>query len=163
MNTLVRKADREITDISKINALLEKAKILHLGLVDGDFPYIVPLHYGFEYCDEKNRHVFYMHGAKEGHKIDLIETCAKACVEIETDVELISGGDIPCMYGSFYSSYIGRGEVSIVEDMEEKKHGLNLLMLAQTGRSFEFTEQMISSAAVIKVSVDSYTAKAKMK
>lgn len=66
----MRRKDREIKETDEILRIAESAKILHLGLSDGDFPYVVPLHYGFEYTDKAL--VFYTHGAADGHKINLI-------------------------------------------------------------------------------------------
>ncbi len=42
----MRRKDREITDIETIRSILDKAKVLHLAMIDGDRPYVVPLHYG---------------------------------------------------------------------------------------------------------------------
>ncbi len=161
MNKDIRRADRAVTDREQVIKIVDAAKILHLGLIDGSFPYVVPLHYGYEY--ENDTFTFYMHGAKVGHKIDLIQKNSNACIELETDVELDPAGDIPCKYGSFYSSMIGQGQASIVEDLEEKKRALTLLMLNQTGREFEFNDAMVSSVAIIKVVAKEYTAKARKK
>ncbi|MCD8019917.1 MAG: hypothetical protein LUF92_10165 [Clostridiales bacterium] len=51
----------------------------------------------------------------------------------------------------------------MVDDVEEKKRALNLLMENQTGRTFAFTEKMVESVAVIKVEISKYTAKARVK
>lgn len=102
-----------------------------------------------------------MHGAKKGHKIDLIKNAPNVFVEIETDVVLDSGESIPCKYGSFYSSFMGRGKANIIENLQEKRHGLQLLMRNQTDLDFDFTERMISTVAVIRVDIEQYTAKAK--
>lgn len=45
----MRRKDREITDINEILNMIDKTKILHLGLFDKGYPYIVPLHYGYVY------------------------------------------------------------------------------------------------------------------
>ncbi|WP_333492846.1 pyridoxamine 5'-phosphate oxidase family protein [Streptococcus infantarius] len=68
----MRRRDRQVTDLAEIKEIVEKNMILHLGLFDKEFPYVVPLHYGYEYDEGKNQFIFYMHGAKQGHKIDLI-------------------------------------------------------------------------------------------
>ena len=39
--------EREITDIPEILKILDKSKIVHIGLVDGDEPYVVPMNYGY--------------------------------------------------------------------------------------------------------------------
>ena len=56
----MRRKDREVTNIIEILQIIEKAKVLHLALFDADYPYIVPLHYGYEYtegglCDGSDR------------------------------------------------------------------------------------------------------------
>ncbi|MDD7769953.1 pyridoxamine 5'-phosphate oxidase family protein [Suipraeoptans intestinalis] len=159
----MRRKDREVTDTQEILRIVDKAQILHLGLLDGKFPYIVPLHYGYEYEKEKHNLIFYMHGSREGRKLDLIQMNPNACVELECDIELVSGGDNPCTYGSTYASVIGKGYAEIIEDPYEKMKGLQLLMENQTGRKFEISEKMASSVSVIKVSLAEFTAKSRPK
>ena len=139
MDKEIRRKDRAVTDINKITKIIDEAKILHLGLIDKGFPHIV------------------------GHKIELIKENGNACIELETDIELDAAEDIPCQYSSFYSSVIGQGKATIVEDIEEKKYGLNLLMKNQTGRTFDFSNQMVGTVAVIKVEISDYTAKTRVK
>ncbi len=129
--------------------------------MDDGYPYVVPLHYGYEQTDGK--YVFYMHGAKEGHKIELIKKNPHAFIELDCDVELVEAGDIPCKYGSLYASVMGRGNASIVDEAAEKIHGLRVLMKTQTGRDFDITEAMASSVSVLKVVLDDISAKARKK
>jgi nitroimidazol reductase NimA-like FMN-containing flavoprotein (pyridoxamine 5'-phosphate oxidase superfamily) len=157
MEDTMRRKDREVTDINEILKIVDKAKILHLGLFDGEYPYIVPLHYGYEY--KNGNLIFYMHGAKEGHKLELIRNNPNVCIELECDIELLSGDDIPCKYSSTFASVIGKGYAEILEDEQEKIAGLKLLMKNQTGREFQIDERMAESVAVIKVTVSSFTAK----
>ena len=35
----MRRIDREVTDINEMRQIVEKAKILHLGLFDSEYPY----------------------------------------------------------------------------------------------------------------------------
>ena len=128
---------------------------------DGAYPYIVPLHYGYEYAE--GALVFYMHGAKEGHKLDLIRRDPNVCVELECDIELVSGGDDPCWYGSAFASVIGRGRVEIVGDEREKSKGLKLLMRNQTGRDFDIDARMASAVTILRASVPEFTAKSRPK
>ena len=46
MNGMTRR-EREVTDIGEIIKILDNAKVLHLGMVDGDEPYVVPMNYGY--------------------------------------------------------------------------------------------------------------------
>ena len=77
----MRRNDREVRDRAEIQRILEVAKVLRLGLTDGDYPYIVPLHYGYVYAGDVLR--FYMHGAKEGKKLALAVSNPHAFVELD--------------------------------------------------------------------------------
>ncbi len=158
----MRRKDREITGMDQVLDIVEGAKILHLGLMDDDgYPYIVPLNYGYETAGGSL--IFYMHSAKDGHKLDRIRQNPKVCIELECDTELVPGGDIPCRYGLTYASVIGWGMAEIVEDEQEKVRGLKLLMKNQTGRDFEMDGRMASAVEVLKVVVPHFTAKARRK
>ena len=157
----MRRKDREVTNITEILQVVEKAKVLHLALFDADYPYIIPLHYGYEYTD--GNLIFYMHSAKEGHKLDLIRSNPNVCIELESDVELISGGDIACKYGASFASVIGRGRAELVSDSQEKIRGLSLLMKNQTGREFIINEEMASTVEIIKAVISEFTAKLRPK
>ena len=54
---------------------------------------------------------------------------------------------------------MGKGTASLVTDTEEKQLGLSLLMKTQTGKEFKFNEKLVSIVNVIKITVDSYSAK----
>lgn len=155
----MRRKDREITNINEIHNIIHKARILHLGMFDGEYPYIVPLHYGYSFNEDKL--IFYMHGAKSGKKYELININPSVFIEIETDIALVSRGDIACKYGSAYASIMARGKASIVEAVDEKIAGLNLLMQHQTGKTFNINNQMASSVNVIKVEAFDITAKSR--
>lgn len=157
----MRRKDREVTDPAKIREILEKGKIIHLGIPDGEFPYVLPMHYGVEVQGEKT--VFYLHGAKEGHKLDALRQCGNVGFAIDCEVVPVSGGDIPCKYGAAYASVIGKAHARILEEPEEKIHGLNVLMQTQTGRAFAMTAEMAEAVAVIRLDVLSLTAKRREK
>lgn len=153
----MRRKDREVTDLAEIRKILDKARVLHLGLFDENCPYIVPLHYGYE-MDEEGHLVFYMHGASAGHKVDLVKADGRAFVEIDTD-EVLLPSDIACDNGATFSSVMARGHVVLLEDPAEKAAGLNCLMKEQTGREFEISEKMVAAVSVFKFTADAYTAK----
>ncbi len=163
----MRRKDRSVTDPKRIERILAAACIVHLGLVDDGRPYVVPLHYCYEYAGTDL--TLYMHSARSGRKIDVIGGGAPCFVELECDVDLDDGGSAPyklaCKYGSFYSSVMGEGTASLVTDADEKVHALRLLMRQQTGRSFPITRLMAKPVAVIRAHIpaDALTAKAHMR
>lgn len=148
--------EREVTDQKEIIRILDKCKVVHLGLVDEGQPYIVPMNYG--YTMEKEQLTLYLHGATKGYKLDIMRANPKVCFEMECDVAPFEG-EVACQYGTSYSSIIGRGNAEIVDDVEEKKRALSILMKTQTGKDFTFDDRMVSIVSVIKIHVSGYTAK----
>ena len=140
MSNGMTRREREVTDINEIIRILDKAKVLHLGLVDGDEAYVVPMNYG--YTMDNGRLTVYLHGARRGRKLDLIRANPKVFFEMDCDITPFEG-EIACKYGITYSSIMGKGIAEIVEDVEEKKKALSVLMKTQTGKDFEFEEKMV--------------------
>ena len=155
----MRRKDRQITDLEAIRAILDKAKVLHLAMIDGDRPYVVPLNYG--YTLENGALTLYLHSAREGRKLDVLAKNGRVAFVLETDVSPISGGEIPCKYGAAYASVMGEGKAVLLTDPAEKAAGLQILMKIQTGREFTITEAMTESVAVLRVDVETYSAKSR--
>lgn len=155
----MRRKDREVTDENAIRSILDSARVVHLAMIDGDRPYVVPLHYG--YALENGRLTLYLHSAKEGRKLDVLQQNDRVAFVLETDVVPVSGGDLPCKYGAAYASLMGEGRATILDDAEAKITALAVLMHTQTGRSFSFTPDMANAVAVIRVDVETYSAKSR--
>lgn len=155
MNGMTRR-EREVTDINEIIKILDNSKVLHLGLVDGDEAYVVPMNYG--YTLENGKLTLWLHGAKRGRKLDLMRANPKVFFEMECGIQPFEG-EIACKYGITYSSIMGRGKAEIVEDVETKKSALSFLMKTQTGKDFEFEDKMVAFVSVIKIDVSEFTAK----
>ena len=155
----MRRKDRQITDETAIRSILDKAKVLHLAMIDGARPYVVPMNYGYALAD--GRLTLYLHSAKEGRKLDVLQNNDRVAFVLETDVSPVSGGDIPCKYGEAYASVMGEGTAVLLDDPVQKIEALQILMKTQTGREFAFTPAMAESVAVLRVNVDSFTAKAR--
>lgn len=154
----ITKREREVTDMNAILAILDKSQIVHIAMIDGDEPYLVPVNYG--YTMEDGKLTLYVHGATEGRKLDVLRANPKVFIEMDCDIMLIEG-KLACQYGTTYSSIMGTGTAVIVEDPEEKMKGLSILMKTQTGKDFEFNERLVSIVSVIRIDVAEYTAKAR--
>ena len=73
----MRRKDREVKDPETVKALMNRCHCCRLGFNDNGEVYIVPLNFGWE--ETASGFVFYFHSAKEGHKIDSLKACDKAC------------------------------------------------------------------------------------
>ncbi len=155
MNGMTRR-EQQVTDMNEIIEILEKSKVVHVGMIDGDEPYVVPMNYG--YILEDGKLTIYLHGARRGRKIDVIKANPKVFYEMCCDITPFEG-EVACKYGITYASIMGRGLATLVEDVEEKKQALTLLMKAQTGKDFQFEDKLTTVVSIIKIDTLEFTAK----
>jgi nitroimidazol reductase NimA-like FMN-containing flavoprotein (pyridoxamine 5'-phosphate oxidase superfamily) len=157
----MRRRDKEIIDINEKLEIIAKCKICRLGLSENNYPYIVPLNYGFSY--DKQKLTLYFHCATEGKKIDIIKRNNYACFEIDCDTRLIEGKN-PCDYGYEFKSVIGFGKIIFLDTKNEKINGLNYLMKQQTGKDIkhDFNKNELNNVMVLKMLVDEFTGKQKV-
>ena len=154
----MRRKDREVTDPARIADIISRCTCCRIGFCDGGEVYIIPLNFGYEAKD--GSYVFYFHGAKEGRKIDLIQSSPRVGFEMDTNYALHEAGDIACGWSARFQSVIGNGVVSIVSDAGEKRHGLSLLMAHNAGeRMWSFDEKRVNAVAVFKLEVTSLSCK----
>ena len=150
------KRETRVTDPEQIRHILDTAKVLHLGLAVDNEPYVVPMNYG--YTMEDGKLTLYLHSAVKGKKLDMLQANSKVFFEIDCD-RMPFEGRVACQYGMVYSSIMGRGTATIVEDPEEKMQAMSILMKTQTGKDFTFNERLVSIVTVIRIDVAEYTAK----
>ena len=146
----------EITDMNVIKEILDKSKIVHIAMVDDGEPYMVAMNYG--YTMEDGKLTFYVHGATQGRKLDVMKTNPNVFVEVECDMTPFEG-DKACQYGMAYASLMGKGKATVLEESEAKQEALTVLMKTQTGKDFTFNDKLVSIVSVIRIDVEEYTAK----
>jgi nitroimidazol reductase NimA-like FMN-containing flavoprotein (pyridoxamine 5'-phosphate oxidase superfamily) len=154
----MRRKDKEIADINDKIAIIEKCKFCRLGLCENNFPYVIPLNYGYTYEDEKL--VLFFHGAIEGKKIEMIRKNNNACFKIDCDTKLIER-EKPCNYSYEYKSVIGFGKIIFLETDDGKSIGLKHLMKHQTGKEirYDFSKDELKKVCVFKMVVEEFTGK----
>ena len=150
------KRELQITDENQIRAILDTAKVVHLGLCVDNEPYVVPMNYGYTMIDGKL--TVYLHCALQGKKLDMIRKNPRVFIEMDCDRQPFEG-EKPCQYGLSYSSLMGRGTAHIIEDVAEKEQAMTALMKTQTQKDFTFNEKLVSIVAVVRIDVEEYTAK----
>ena len=113
----MRKREREITDETRILDILDRAQVIHLGLSDEGQPYVVPMNYGYTLVDGKL--TFYLHGATEGYKYEVLRKNSRISFSIECDVKSFEGR-VACQYGMVYSSIITQKVLITVTNFSEQ-------------------------------------------
>ena len=120
----VRRKDKEIQDPKVIEELLQNTPVCRIGLAPGKdpgFPFVVPVHF----VHDRGR--IYVHSAREGKKMAMLGENPRVCVEMDDFIELKSA-DKACNYSTRFRSLIAFGTARIVEEREDRRRALQLLM-----------------------------------
>ena len=118
----MRHPDREITDIHEIAKVFDRADTIRIAMHGGDYPYVVPVSFGWEM--EDGRIAVYFHGARTGMKYDLLRQDPRVCVEADVLNAYVPNGD---SYTADYESAIGFGKAESLSGAEAV-HGMKLLL-----------------------------------
>jgi len=113
----MNRKDREITDVKDIVAILQEGKYAVISMCRDNEPYIVTLNYGYD------KNALYFHNALKGLKIDFIKSNPNVCATVIEDRGYIMD---ECAHA--YRSVVFWGKMSIVEDIVEKKHAMEILL-----------------------------------
>lgn len=149
----MRRKDKEIKDENTIESIIKRATVCRIGLSENNVPYIVPLIFGYK------DNCLYFHSAREGKKIDMIGSNNGVCFEIDIDNEIVKGEEA-CGWSMKYYSVIGFGKAFLVEGFEEKREALDIIMEHYSGKlTFEYPEEAVNNAAIIKVKIERMTGK----
>ena len=115
----MNKKEREITGKNVLIDMLRQGKYTTIAMCREDEPYIVTLSYGYD----ENRNVLYFHCALKGLKLDFINHNPNVCATVIEDKGYKMG---EC--DQAYRSVVFWGKMHIVEDLQEKKHGIDVLL-----------------------------------
>lgn len=150
----MRKFQREVTNFEEIIKIIEQCDVVRLGLYADDYPYVVPLSFGYEAADGSI--CIYFHCAAEGKKIDLLRADDRACAEFDIFHRYVDTGH---SLTADYESVMGFGHVQPCAGVEKVK-GIRLL-LEHTGYADRSAEQCaaLPQVSVYKMVFTSFTAK----
>ena len=149
----MRRAEREIVDPAVIDEIMQRATVCHIALCDGTEPYVVPMSFG--YADR----ALYLHCAREGRKLDLLQRNPQVCFAAHVDESLIRG-ERPCNWSLRYRSVVGTGIGTVLTDPIEKSKGLDEIMAHYGGDPGPvYPPEALDSVCVLRIAVDSITGK----
>ena len=115
----LQKKEREIKDFNEILSIIKKGKYTTIAMCRNNEPYIVTLSYGY---DEINN-AFYYHSRMKGLKSEFIKDNPNVCATIIEDRGYIMND---CAHE--FRSVIVWGRMCFVETLDEKKHGMDILL-----------------------------------
>ncbi len=153
----MRRRERAVADPEVLARFLEAGQVAHIAFLCRGKPAVVPLSYGWE--RHGGRFFLYFHGAVAGRKIDAWRENPEVAFEVVAS-SVIRLAEPSCRTTCCYESVMGEGGIAFLESVEEKRHGLALLMShCAAAMPFDFPEAMLERTAVFRLAVTSITGK----
>ena len=150
----MRRNDREIKDIKRINSIIRCCRVCRLAMCDDGQPYIVPLNFGYD------GRFLYFHAAPEGRKIDIIKRNNRVGFEFDILHDIVTAQQA-CDWGAKYESVIGSGTAEIVADLKAKKEALEWIMRQYGGGTWDFPEEILQKTLILRVRILEISGKAR--
>ena len=149
----MRRNEKEITQRQEIDLVIHDCDVIHLALALHNEPYVVPLNFGYD-----GRWI-YIHTAREGRKIDFIETNPRVCFALERRVRVMPHDTRPCKWSCAFESVIGNGVIAELQDLEQKINGLNQIMKHYSPESWAFDSKAVEATRVWRIEIQQVTGK----
>ena len=140
----IRRNEKKIKSKEDMINILKKTKYITIAMCDNNNPYLVTLTHGYD--SKKNSIYFYC--AKEGKKIDIL-----------TNNNIIWGQaliDMGYIYGKcdhLYATTQFMGNVSFINDHNEKKHALEIMIKQQEKSPEKVIRKQITDESVKRVNI----------
>ena len=150
----MRRKDKQIIDHNETEMILKEGKVLHIAMLDGDKPYLIPVNYGYQ------NNTIYIHCAKEGKKIELLKKNNLICFQTEIDVSVVNA-EIAYKCGTLYKSVLGYGRAYFIDNVQEKKQAADVLVdqyLDKKGAKHTYGK-CLKEVCIIKIEIDSISGK----
>jgi len=148
----MRRREKELVEQQQLEDILRQGRELQLAMHDGDYPYVLPLNYG--YADG----YLYFHCALEGKKLDCLRSNPKVGFCISEVLKRIEG-DAACKWSTLFRSVVGRGTAEIIETREGKIAGYNVIMQHFDGPVGNYAERLLKGSVLVRIKIDSMTGK----
>lgn len=160
--TEMRRKDREIKDKDWIIALLNRADYCVLATCKDGQPFTVARNFAYD----PERHAIYFHGARKGRTFENVGEGTPANLNVSEMGEWILA-ERAMNFGVKYKGVVVFGTLHIVEDSDEAKRGLQLLMdkhfphLKPDVDYESTTDTDLKVTAVLRLDVESWSGKEK--
>lgn len=148
---------RKNLTLEEMEDIIRSCQVCFLSMVDENhLPYVVPMNFGYE------QGVIYFHGYDTGRKIDILLKHPQVCIAFSTGEKLDwQNENVACSYFMRYKSVIVEGKVHFVEDIEEKRKILNIIMKHYTGREdFTYSLPALKNVCVFYVPIEKISGRA---
>lgn len=154
----VRRTDRGGYDKAAIQAVLDEGVVAHVGFMEGDWPIVIPMIYGWA-GDQ-----LYLHGAKAARFAKKMGPGLPVCITVTlTDGIVVGRSAFHCSMN--YRSVMILGHAQVVSDEQEAENALaaitDHLLPGRWAESRPMTPKELRSTAVLRVAIETASMKAR--
>jgi len=150
------KKEKEIFDVDVMYDVLKKGQYATIALAEKNEPYIVTMNYGYD----EDKKALYFHSGLKGLKLEILSQNPRVCTTVMED----HGYKMDeCSHA--YRSVVFLGTLSVVQELEEKKYGMEVLFRhLETNpdpireRNFK-TERDYSKVNILRLNIEEITGK----
>ena len=142
-------------DKERIEEVISKSEICFVGMVDTEnTPYVIPMNFGYQ------DGVIYLHSGPEGRAINILNRNNQVCITFSIDHELVfQHPKVACSYRMKAKSVICYGKVNFIEELDDKRNALDIIMRHYSGREFQYSEPAVKNVKIWEVPIDRVSAK----
>lgn len=152
----MRRSEKAMADRGAVEAVLGACAVGRLGTVGPDgWPMVKPVNFVYD------RGRLYFHTAREGEKIEHLRAEPRVCFEAHQPVAYVRPRAQACEADYLFRSVIARGRAVFVEDPEEKREALRLLMdkYEGPGRWPPLPEDKVAAVGIVRIDVEELVGK----
>ena len=140
----LRRKEQEIRNDVELKAILAKTQYVTVAMCRDNEPYLVTLSHGYD----GERNAIYFHCAFEGKKIDFLRANDRVWGQALVDRGYVRGN---CDH--LFSSVQFGGRARFVEDAEEKRHALEVMIRQLEGEPDKVIAAKVSDARVAATNI----------
>jgi uncharacterized protein len=156
----MRLSEFEIKEKADLVDIIERADVCRIAFAVEETPYIVALNFGYEWDDTLR---LYAHGAGEGRMIDCMKKNPFVCFQMDIDHGLFRGKGA-CEWGMTYKSIVGYGTLATIEDADERKKALDLIMTHYGSKgSNAYDDKALRATSIFRIEASEVAGKKRVK
>ncbi|HUU04725.1 MAG TPA: pyridoxamine 5'-phosphate oxidase family protein [Patescibacteria group bacterium] len=140
----LRRKEQEIRETAELKAILAKTQYVTVAMCRDNEPYLVTLSHGYD----EERNAIYFHCACEGKKIEILKANDRVWGQALVDRGYVQG---KCDH--LFSSVQFSGRARFVEDTEEKRHALAVMIRRLEQEPDKVMAAQVTDTAIAKVCI----------
>lgn len=140
----IRRKEKEIEDKDEMISIIESAQFITVAMSLNNEPYLATLSHGYD----KEKGCIYFHCAQEGKKVDFLKENNVVWGQALEDHGYADGS---CDH--LYATTQFKGRVSFIEDTEEKRHALSIMIHQLESDPSKVIEEQLTEKSIKRVNI----------